>query len=156
MALGICGCLLLFPAFGFSISDSPELTSEQMRQASSITANTLSPFCPGATLAMCTSRQASTWRADIRTWVAEEVSSEEILSRLQARVPEFQLSAQPNSPLFYIGLAALVLVSVAFLIMAGLRLRPSIPVHASSESEVGANKTSVEYGQLMKELADVE
>ncbi len=44
-----------------------------------------SPFCPGQTLRSCSSPAAAVWRADIRRWVDEGVSSEQIKERLSTR-----------------------------------------------------------------------
>jgi cytochrome c-type biogenesis protein CcmH/NrfF len=57
--------------------------------------NTASPFCPGKTLDSCPSPKAGDWRRDIREWVAAGVPEPEIRTRLQARVPDFDLSIPP-------------------------------------------------------------
>ena len=68
-----------------------ELSLEDRRHASALSSSTLSPFCPGRTLSSCPSGKATEWRRDIRTWVAEGLDDKEILARLQARAPGFQL-----------------------------------------------------------------
>ncbi len=62
------------------------------RQANALARGTMSPFCPGRTLADCPSPNAQAWRNDIRTWLDEGVPAAEIRRRLQARHPEADLS----------------------------------------------------------------
>lgn len=62
------------------------------RQANALARGTMSPFCPGRTLADCPSPNAQAWRNDIRTWLNEGVPAAEIRRRLQARHPEADLS----------------------------------------------------------------
>jgi len=64
----------------------------ESRQVQAIIRNTASPFCPGKTLDTCPSPKAGEWRRDIRAWVGAGVPEPEIRSRLQARVPDFDLS----------------------------------------------------------------
>ncbi len=64
--------------------------------AMSIIRSTMSPFCPGKTLDACPSSSATEWRADIRRWVAEGKSREEIHASLEARAPGFDLEGRPG------------------------------------------------------------
>jgi len=56
-----------------------------------------SPFCPGKTLDGCTSPAAAEWRKDIRDWVDDGVSSQEIKRRLSERAGGQDLIAAPSS-----------------------------------------------------------
>lgn len=73
------------------------LDEAQLREATSIFDDTWSPFCPGRTLSSCTSGKAAEWREDVRKWLAEGLSREEVMARLQARVPGFTLDTIPDS-----------------------------------------------------------
>lgn len=59
----------------------------------------MSPFCPGKVLSDCPSPQAAEWRVDVHRWAEEGASESEIMERLQARVPGFELArkAPPES-----------------------------------------------------------
>lgn len=77
----------------------------------------MSPFCPGKTLQSCTSSQASDWVAEIRQWASEGVSDEEIVARLQARVPNFDLSGDPGGAWdWLLGVLAAALVTGVLII----------------------------------------
>ncbi len=88
------------------------------RQVQSIVRNTASPFCPGKTLDSCPSPKASAWRRDIQTWVADGVPEPEIRTRLQARVPGFELTLPPVKAGWVIPLAAVSLSTLWFVVMA--------------------------------------
>jgi cytochrome c-type biogenesis protein CcmH/NrfF len=85
----------------------------EARRVQGLTRSVMSPFCPGKTVAACPSPNAQAWRDDIRNWVAQGVSNEEIRQRLEARVPGFDLSGRPGGawgwglPLFGMALASL-------------------------------------------------
>jgi cytochrome c-type biogenesis protein CcmH/NrfF len=68
-----------------------------LREASAIFGETWSPFCPGRTLASCTSRAASEWRQDVREWLAKGATREEVMDRLRERRPNFQFETIPNT-----------------------------------------------------------
>jgi len=67
------------------------------KRAQNLTRTVMSPFCPGRTLDSCPSPKAAEWRADIRKWVAEGVSNDEIRNRLYGRVPKEDLTGGPNT-----------------------------------------------------------
>jgi cytochrome c-type biogenesis protein CcmH/NrfF len=73
----------------------PEVSGEVTRKATSISRQTMSPFCPGRTLADCPSEYAAEWRRDIRQMVAEGKSASEIQAELESRVGG-NLSGIPN------------------------------------------------------------
>jgi cytochrome c-type biogenesis protein CcmH/NrfF len=85
----------------------------EARRVQSLTRSIMSPFCPGKTVAACPSPNAQAWREDIRVWVAQGESNDQILQRLQARAPEFDLAGRPGGawgwglPLFGVAVASL-------------------------------------------------
>lgn len=87
----------LLLALGLAAAPPPDLTEAQLREASAIFAETWSPFCPGHTLSTCTSGKAAQWRGDIRVWLAEGLTRDQIMARLQARVPQFSLDTVPDT-----------------------------------------------------------
>lgn len=70
--------------------------AEVLRKASEIFDSTWSPFCPGRTLSSCTSHQAELWRNDVREWLAAGLTQDQIMERLAARKPGFQLETMPD------------------------------------------------------------
>jgi len=72
-------------------------TEQESRRAHAIASRIMSPFCPGSTVASCTSPRAAAWRADILSWVREGRTDEEIRARLQSQVPGRDLSGTPDS-----------------------------------------------------------
>jgi cytochrome c-type biogenesis protein CcmH/NrfF len=71
---------------------------ERGRRTRAIAENLMSPFCPGMTLATCTSPAAREWRSDIREWVNQGLGDDEIRSRLEQRAGR-DLSGTPRSAL---------------------------------------------------------
>jgi cytochrome c-type biogenesis protein CcmH/NrfF len=68
---------------------------EVERQAEALSRSLMSPFCPGRTLSACPSPNAHAWRDDIRKWVREGVSANEIRDRLAKRNPDHNLTGSP-------------------------------------------------------------
>lgn len=94
------------------------LSVEQARRNQSLMGSIMSPFCPGKTIESCPSPRAEAWRRDISAWVREGASGEEIRTRLQARVPGFDLSGRPGvSWDWALPVGALALASVWLLVM---------------------------------------
>lgn len=96
------------------------LSHEQERRAGAIARQTMSPFCPGRTLADCPSNYAAEWRADIRDMVARGMSSSEIQRELEARAGG-NLSGSPNRDASY-GLP-IVFGVLAFSLLGAVLLR---------------------------------
>lgn len=117
-------CFFLAQTAAAQDFNEPQLSSSEEQRAARINEAVLSPFCPGQTLATCPSPNAKMWREDIKRWVKEGVPSKEIASRLQARIPEKNLSGLPPNrwdwllPVFGLGLASLLL----FFIIRKLRV----------------------------------
>jgi cytochrome c-type biogenesis protein CcmH/NrfF len=94
-------------------------------RALELTRTTMSPFCPGRTLDDCPSPYAGEWRSDIRKWVAEGVSTEDIRKRLRARSADRDLSGTPSTALDAVLPIAVTLGSLLLLgILLRLLLRP--------------------------------
>jgi len=118
---GVALALALAGPAGAQTGAKDELSTEDMRRASGLFDSTMSPFCPGRTLNSCPSGKATAWRDDIRAWVAEGLSNEQILARLQARVPDFQLEGTPPTDWSWAGpLVVMAVLTVAFA-LGGLR-----------------------------------
>lgn len=122
----------------------PEITrdrTEISRRAHALAGDLMSPFCPGRTLADCPSPSAGEWRDEIRTWVAEGLSDREIRARLQARVPETDLSFVPRSRAGWI-LPGVILgagfVVVLLALNRAVRPRPVRPVEAELDPSLRA------------------
>lgn len=113
-ALALTAALLAIPPAAFANDPASS-------RAASISAQTMSPFCEGRTLATCTSPAAAAWRSDIRTWTEQGVSSEEIRRRLEARAGG-DLGATPRGWALYALLGLLGLGSTAVLVRVGRRL----------------------------------
>ncbi len=114
----------------------PQLTPEQLRIASSIMDDTWSPFCPHRTLSSCTSGQAGAWREDIRRWLAEGHTREQIIEKLQERVPGFTLNTIPDTDGIRYGpwvLGALFAVVLAVLAVIHSRRSSKVPPQTRAE-----------------------
>lgn len=122
-------------ASGVASAAQTESAEEQVRRAAEISKTTMSPFCPGRTVDACPSPNATAWREDIRKWVAEGVSTEEIRHRLKARADQ-DLSGAPSTALDAV---LPVLATVLSLVLLGLLLRLLVksPANANSASAAG-------------------
>lgn len=116
--------------------ESPE---EQARRAQDISRTTMSPFCPGRTIDACPSEYATAWREDVRAWISEGVSTEEIKRRLEERT-DHDLTGAPSTaldavlPFIVVVLSALVL---------GLLLRALLK-SGKAAAELAAKKASAQ------------
>lgn len=116
--LSLAACLLLASAGAAQTEDTSP--TERSRRALALAGDLMSPFCPGRTLADCPSPDAAVWREDIRTWMNAGVPDSEIRARLQARMPEQDLSALPGGPLGWM-VPILILVAGLGILYAALR-----------------------------------
>ncbi len=73
----------------------PGAKPENVRKAQSIARNTMSPFCPGRTLADCPSQYAAEWRKEIQSMVDQGKTAQEIQAILEDRAGG-DLSGSPN------------------------------------------------------------
>jgi cytochrome c-type biogenesis protein CcmH/NrfF len=108
-------------------SPAPTEDAQEGRQVQSIVRTTNSPFCPGKTLDSCPSPRAAEWRQDINMWVDEGVPETEIRTRLQQRVPGFDLSIPPVKSGWVIPLLAVLLSTLWLIIVARSLTQPPPP-----------------------------
>lgn len=107
LALGASAVVAQQPVEGKSLDDPK---TEAM--AFDIAQRTMSPFCPGRTLADCPSGNATEWRQDIRAMLQKGMSPAEIQKVLNQRAGE-NLSGAPESSLGWalpVGLCAGALI----------------------------------------------
>jgi cytochrome c-type biogenesis protein CcmH/NrfF len=95
----------------------------EARRAVAIERETMSPFCPGMTLYTCPSPAAGEWRRDIRQWVDEGLGEREIRARLQARVPDFDLSGRPAGDRSWTLPVAAGVLATLLLVVVAVRVR---------------------------------
>jgi len=120
----------------------PELSPDQVRQASAIARQTMSPFCPGRTLADCPSEFATEWRRDIRQMIAEGRSPAEVQAELERRAGA-NLSGSPARDTSYWVPAAFALLGVGALAAIFVRLRraaPERPTQGPPAGEAGSDR----------------
>jgi cytochrome c-type biogenesis protein CcmH/NrfF len=138
----LVGCLLACAAVSFTSLARAELSDAEVeRQAESLSRSIMSPFCPGRTVSACPSPNAHAWRDDIRKWVREGVSADEIRSRLAAREPEHNLLGAPPNRLGWALPIGLGLLSLAVLVLALRYLMRARPAPAPKKGD--AQKESV-------------
>lgn len=99
-----------------------EYSEAVVRRSSSIARQTMSPFCPGRTLADCPSEYATAWRRDIREMVDQGLSADEIQKELESRVGG-NLSGIPNREASYAVPIAMSLSAALVLYLVFARLR---------------------------------
>lgn len=118
---------------------STESAEEQVRRAAEISKTTMSPFCPGRTVDACPSPNATAWREDIRRWVGEGLSTEEIRHRLKARADQ-DLSGAPSTALDSV---LPVLATVLSLVLLGLLLRLLVKTPANPNSAASSGRETL-------------
>lgn len=91
-------------------------------EAFDIASRTMSPFCPGRTLADCPSGNATEWRQDIRRMLKEGKSAAEIQKILSQRAGE-NLSGAPESSLGWALPVGLCLGALLVLTLVVKRIR---------------------------------
>lgn len=117
LALGVPVVGAQAPVEGKSLSDPK---TEAL--AYDIANRTMSPFCPGRTLADCPSGNATEWRQDIRAMLQKGMSPAEIQKVLNQRAGE-NLSGAPESSLGWVLPAALVAGALLVLTLVLKRFR---------------------------------
>jgi cytochrome c-type biogenesis protein CcmH/NrfF len=91
-------------------------------KAADIASRTMSPFCPGRTLADCPSGKATEWRQDIRALLKQGKSAAEVQKILNARAGE-NLTGTPESSLGWALPVGLCVGALAILTLVLRRLR---------------------------------
>lgn len=128
---------------------------ERDRQAEALSQSMMSPFCPGRTLSACPSPKAAGWRADIRVWVGEGVSAEEIRRRLAARIPQHDLFGIPKTPLGWLLPIALVLAALTLLVgLLRVLIKPRALVEASRDVEPTDDKEKAAWEARLEQELD--
>jgi cytochrome c-type biogenesis protein CcmH/NrfF len=97
-----------------------ETEEEQARRAMELNREIMSPFCPGRTLDGCSSSQAGVWREEVRRWVAEGKTNQEIKKLLAARTDK-DLTGAPSTAMDSV-LPVLVIVVALLVLIALLRV----------------------------------
>lgn len=131
--------------------DQQTEAGEQARRAAEIYKTTMSPFCPGRTVDACPSPYATEWREDIRKWVNEGVSTEEIRRRLKARTDQ-DLTGAPSTAMDGVmpfAATALSLVVLGFLLR--LLIKP-LPSKDATPSKPEASKSGATAAQADVDL----
>ncbi len=124
IALGACFTLSAVPAAAVDPrpASAGGLTEDQIDQkAADISAEVMSPFCPGRTLSSCPSPNATAWREEIRTWLRQGDTPQEIQKRLEKRVGK-DLSGGPSGSMSWGLPVGIGVGSVIFLALAASRL----------------------------------
>lgn len=86
------------------------------QEAQKIAGTTMSPFCPGRTLADCPSPDAARWRDDARRWLREGKDTAEVRRLLAERIPGVDLSGTPGAGSWWVwlGLGATLMAVLWF------------------------------------------
>jgi len=106
----------------------------------------MSPFCPAKVLSHCPSPQAAEWRVEVHRWAEEGASEAEIMERLQARVPGFDLARRaPPKSTGLLPIGAFLAASL-FLLWAARRL-----VQRRSEAPTGETPRGDGYDERLDE-----
>lgn len=87
LALLVAGLTLIGPAA------AQQYPAEVETAAGRIFTSTMSPYCPGRTLATCPSPQAADLRDEVKAWVAAGLSNDSIQGILYARYGEIVRAA---------------------------------------------------------------
>jgi hypothetical protein len=122
------------------------------KESASIARQTMSPFCPGRTLADCPSPNAAAWRAEIQELLTQGKSPSEIQALFEGRA-ERDLSGIPHREIGY-GLSVAIALSFALvLVLIFRRLRyHRAPLAPAPPEALGA----VDDDRLREELERVE
>lgn len=114
------------------------VSPEVARKSASIAKQTMSPFCPGRTLADCPSPSAAEWRREIEVMVAEGREAPEIQSLLSDRAA-LDLSGSPQKDASYAVPVTLAVSAVLLLAVIFFRLRGGRPTPSTPKPEARAN-----------------
>ncbi len=147
------GSPLAVPSIARASKPDPqtETASEDARRAAEIYKSTMSPFCPGRTIDACPSPYATEWREDIRKWVIEGVSTDEIRRRLKARTDQDLTGAPSTAMDGVMPFAATALSLVVLGLLLRLLIKPMPPKDAT-QVKPDANKSGATAGQADVDL----
>ncbi len=141
--LAFAACMLL--ASVGAAQTQAESATERSRRALALAGDLMSPFCPGRTLADCPSPNAGAWREEIRGWVEDGVPEAEIRRRLEARMPDRDLSPLPRGLLGW-AVPLLILLAGLGILLIALRRVTAPAGEAALDPEVEA--------KLLRELEE--
>ena len=122
--------------------------TERARQANELSRNLMSPFCPGRTIADCSSPDAATVREEIREALAAGESAESIQKRIEARFGEHVIGVPRGG----IGWAIPIGVLVAGAGLLGVALARSVKRPRATEPPISPELER----ELARELDEVE
>ena len=112
---------------------------EKDRRVREITESINSPFCPASTLATCGSANAAQWKIEIRQWVDDGLTKNEICARLEERV-QHKLCVGPRRPWMW---SLPFLIAAASLGLLALVLRRFVrPANEDETSDKDARLTA--------------
>lgn len=103
---------LFLLTLGFVLAAGPALAAGPDQAANDLSAEIMSPFCPGVTLHECPSAEAIELRNEIETWFRAGSSEDEIMARLEA---EYGRGIRATPAPEGMGLAAWVVIAAAVL-----------------------------------------
>lgn len=133
-------------------SASSNASPQAASRAASIARQTMSPFCPGRTLADCPSNFATEWREDIRAMVARGMSDDQIQAELSKRAGG-DLSGIPHRNVSYALPVALVLGAIFILVFLFRRLRQQRKEHKTPSALLATSGApAVDDERLLAEL----
>ncbi|MCA9604255.1 MAG: cytochrome c-type biogenesis protein CcmH [Myxococcales bacterium] len=150
--------ILLATSLAAGSALAQETSAEAARRAVDLERELMSPFCPGLTLYSCTSPNAAVWRSDIHAMVRQGVSSEEIRTRLQARVPGFDLTGRPAGDRSWTLPVAAGVLATLLLVVALARMRrrrPGDTEEPLDTAEPGTDDESLE-ARIDEELENLD
>ena len=127
--------------------------AEQARRSDRISNTFMSPFCPGRTLADCP--RAGQWREDIRQWVEQGLTTEQIREKLQARAPDFNLSGSPQTTTGRVMPFIVGLLSIGLLVLA-VRAFLRRPAQDAQPAKAPGGESSELDARLDKELEELD
>ena len=117
-----------------------DLSADQASRLTGLSRRLMSPFCPGKTLESCPSSQASEWRQDIRRWIAQGMTDQEIIARLQGRMPDFNLHGRPAAGWDWAMPLGAMLLATGLLVFVATRYRRRGTVAAAETSSSKADE----------------
>jgi cytochrome c-type biogenesis protein CcmH/NrfF len=162
LVVAVVGAFLGAPALakGPEMIEAESLADPKTEAAAyEIAQRTMSPFCPGRTLADCPSGKATEWRQDIRAMLAQGKSPAEIQQVLSDRAGT-NLTGAPTSSIGWALPAGLCLGAVAILglVLVRFRRKDENPDTADQREELDADDAVVGddlEARLRRELAEV-
>jgi cytochrome c-type biogenesis protein CcmH/NrfF len=129
---------------------------EKARRVREISESINSPFCPASTLASCGSPNAAKWRTEIRQWVDEGLTKNEICARLEQRA-RHKLCVGPRGPWMWSLPFIIAAASIGLLALVLRRfVRPTDDATAPAAEPEAANAASDLDEKLDQELDELD